>query len=886
MSMIEPVNQPVASEPPEDSPPALPMLVVGVGGSAGGLEAFREILENIPAEDDITFLFVQHLPPGHKSLLPELLARITPLTVTEAESGVRLQPRHVYLIPPDADLAVRGGCVALTPRVGRPHMPIDHMLRSLADDQKGRAVGVVLSGGGTDGTLGLKAIKASCGITFAQDEKSARHDSMPRSAITDGWVDYVLPPAEIAGQLLRLARHPYTSQHNAAVAPVADGVVDKILGVLRGNSGVDFTQYKRTTISRRIRRRMALRGLESAAEYLNHLREDPAEAQNLYQDLLIRVTRFFRDEEVFESLKRVVFPALIQDRSPNVPLRLWVAGCATGEEVYSLAICLLEFLGELNINFPVKVLATDVNDAALERARAGVYVDNIEVDVSAERLRRFFAKVDGHYQIGKVVRDLCVFSRHNLTTDPPFSRLDFISCRNVLIYMDGPLQKRVLPALHYALNPGGFLLLGSAETVGTFGDLFAVVDAKNRIYTRNLAGNAPPATDFGFSNELGTAATHFPSASAHASWSALDVQKEADRVILGRYAPVGVVVDENMTVLQFRGRTGPYLEPSPGTASLDLMKMLREGLLSETRAALGKARAEGGVVRREGIPVRDGDAFRLVSIDVIPIKVPPSGVRCFLVLFDEAAPPAPRPESSAPPSEDARFAGAEQQVRQLQQELAATREYMQSLLEEHESASEELKSASEELLSSNEEMQSTNEELQTAKEETQSANEELATLNDELQHRNVELGQANNDLVNLLAAVQIAIVLVGRDLRIRRFTPIAEKAFNLIPADVGRPIGHIKPNLAGPDLAELIRQVIDTLTPLESRIQDKEGRWFVLRIRPYVTLDNKIDGASVILLDIDSFVPKEQKTPTNGDAARPVQEELRQGKAAGDGRPA
>ncbi len=662
MSMIETADQPIASEPPEDTLPAMPMLVVGVGGSAGGLEAFREILENIPAEDDITFLFVQHLPPGHKSLLPELLARVTPLTVAEAESGVRLLPRHVYLIPPDADLAVHDGCVVLTPRVGarRPHMPIDHMLRSLADDQKGRAVGVVLSGGGTDGTLGLKAIKAECGITFAQDEKTARHDSMPRSAITDGWVDYVLPPDEIARQLVRLARHPYTSQQNAALAPVADGVVDQILGVLRGNSGVDFTQYKRTTIIRRIRRRMALRGLESSAEYLNQLREDHAEAQNLYQDLLIRVTRFFRDEEAFESLKSVVFPALIKDRSPNVPIRVWVAGCASGEEVYSLAICLLEFLGERNLNSPVKILATDVNDAALDRARAGVYVDNIELDVPPERLRRFFAKVDGHYQIGKVVRDLCVFSRHNLATDPPFSRLDFISCRNVLIYMDVPLQKRVLPALHYALNPGGFLLLGSSESIGAFGDLFAVVDAKNRIYTRNHAGHAAPLLDFGSYNELG-AALRFPAVSAQASWSALDVQKEADRVLLARYAPVGVVVDENMTVLQFRGRTGPYLEPAPGAASLDLLKMLREGLLSEARSALGQARAEGGVVRREAIPVRVGDAFRLVNIEVLPIKVPPSGVRCFVVLFDETAPPRRRrrpprrPTTPASPAPSSRF---------------------------------------------------------------------------------------------------------------------------------------------------------------------------------------------------------------------------------------
>jgi two-component system CheB/CheR fusion protein len=853
----------VAAVPNEDLPPELPFLVVGVGGSAGGLEAFRELLENIPPEAGITFLFVQHLAHGSKSMLAELLGKVTSMTVREAKDGERLQTNHVYLIPPDFEMGLKGGTLALSPRSTKPgpHMPIDFTLRSLANDQRGRSVGVILSGGGTDGTLGLRAIKSECGITFAQDEQSAKHDSMPRSAVSDGWVDYVLPPAQIAEQLLRIARHPYAAQAETRVSPDVEVVLDRILNVIRGATGVDFGQYKRTTILRRVRRRMALRGLDSAAEYSRLLQDDPVEAQSLYQDFLIRVTRFFRDEEVFDALKEIVFPKLVEERSPNMPLRFWVAGCATGEEVYSLAVVLLEFLGDRNLNIPVKILATDINEAALERARAGVYVDNIELDVSPERLRRFFAKVDSHYQIGKAVRDLCVFSKHNLTIDPPFSRLDMVSCRNVLIYLDSPLQKRVLPILHYALSPGGYLLLGSSETVGSFHG-FGVVNAKHRMYQKNATGG-PVLMDFGAYAQASGAISRAagPPPGGGVPWSAVDVQKEADRIVLARYAPVGVVIDENMTVLQFRGRTGPYLEPSPGMASLDLMKMLREGLLAEVRAAISKAKAENVTVRRERIPLRDAERFRQVDVEVMPIKVPPSGVRCFVVLFrdppEPEGPPPPRAESAP----DARHAAAEHQLAQLQQELTATREYLQSLVEEHESACEELKSASEELLSSNEELQSTNEELQTAKEETQSANEELATLNDELQHRNLELAQANNDLVNLLSAVQIPIVLVSRDLRVRRFTPMAEKVLNLIPTDVGRPISDIKPNLQLPDLSKLIAGVIDTLTPLEQEIQDTKGHWFMLRVRPYVTLDNKIEGASVTLFDIDSLKPRGQAAP-------------------------
>jgi two-component system, chemotaxis family, CheB/CheR fusion protein len=851
--MAESQPEKLIPTPQAEDPPGLPFPVVGVGASAGGLEAYTELLEALPARPNLALLLVSHLDPDHKSHLPEILSRVSKMPVREVTEGMKVQVDHVYVIPSGTTMTLADGHLTLTPRPPRavPHMPIDHLFRSLAAIQKARSVGVILSGNGSDGVIALQAIKAVGGVTFAQDEKSARHASMPRTAALDGNVDHVFRPRDIARELERIARHPYSAgaELPPAEPPAPDG--DPIVGIidlLRARTTVDFTHYKQTTIRRRILRRMALRNLAEPREYLAVLRADAAEVQNLYHDFLIRVTQFFRDPEAFEALKEKAFPALVANRAPGSQLRLWVAGCATGEEVYSLAISLLEFLEGRPESVGIKILATDLNEEALEKARAGVYLDNIEIDVSTERLRRFFVRHEGHYQISKAVRELCVFSRHNMTSDPPFSRLDLVSCRNVLIYMDVALQRRVMPLLHYALNPDGFLFLGTSENVGGAGDLFEVVDAKNRLFRRTASVGLPP--DFGgYVTHEGRSRPAWREDSP-ALWSGLDVQKEADRVLLHRYAPVGVVVDETMNVLQFRGRTAPYLEPAPGMASLDLFRMLREGLLAEVRAATTQAKADNVIVAREGLRVADNGTTRQIRVDVIPFKVPPSGVRFFLVLFQEA-PPADRPAAGPPP--EAHQLQADQQVLQLQQEIGALREYLQSVIEEQESTNEELKSANEEILSANEELQSTNEELQTAKEEAQSANEELATVNEELRHRNVELARVNDDLVNLLAGVSIPIVMVTRDLRVRRFTPLAEKAFNLIPADVGRPIGVIKPDLEVEDLAGMIARVIDTVTPYEGQVKNKAGSLYSLRIRPYVTQDNKIDGASVVLLDIDSI---------------------------------
>ncbi len=827
-----------------------PFPVVGIGASAGGLEAITELLGKLSPQPGLAFLIAVHLDPHQKSHLPEILGKTTAIPVREVSTDMAVRVNEVYVIPPNTNMALADGHLMLTPRTLAPgsHMPVDHLFRSLARVQGSKAVGVILSGGGTDGVLGVQAIKSEGGITFAQDEKTARHASMPRSAILEGVIDYVLRPSEIAHELERIARHPYASEGAPpALPPPEPQVFEEVLALLRNRLGVDFTQYKKSTIQRRILRRMALRNMEDAHRYARLLHEDPVELQNLYQDFLIRVTQFFRDPDSFQVLKEKVIPTLVKNRPARQPIRIWVAGCATGEEAYSIAIVLLEYLETQPETPPIKILATDLNELALEKARAGVYIDNIEIDVSPERLRRFFIRQDGYYQISKAVRELCVFSRHNLINDTPFSRLNLVSCRNVLIYMDAPLQKRVLPILHYSLSPDGYLFLGTSESIGGFTDLFGAVDLKNRLYIKKPWTHFPPL-DFHTSAAV---EGPFPRLTREESglWSALDVQREADRILLSRYAPVGVVVDEAMTVRQFRGRTAPFLEPAPGMATLDLFRMLREELLTEVRTALNQAKIENAPVVREGMRLVDNDKARLIKIEVLPFRISPANVRFFLVLFQDIVPG----ESLPPPPSVGPANQAELQVVQSQQEIGALREYLQSVIEEQESTNEELKSANEEILSANEELQSTNEELQMAKEEAQSVNEELATVNEELRHRNAELARVNNDLMNLLSGVGIPIIMVSRDLCIRRFTPLAEKLFNLIPTDVGRPISDIKPNLHLEDLGGEIAKVIDTLTPLEREVLTNEGHWYSLRIRPYVTLDNKIDGASIVLLDIDSI---------------------------------
>jgi two-component system, chemotaxis family, CheB/CheR fusion protein len=839
-----------------------PITVVGIGASAGGIEAFSALLKLLPPDTGLAFVFVQHLAPGRVSMLAEILQRVTPMRVLEVHDEPRVEANCVYVIPPGRTMRIDAGCLSLAPRGDAPHHPIDDFFESLAGAQGHRAIGVVLSGTATDGTVGIVTIKAAGGITFAQDE-SASHGGMPQSAIAAGSVDFVLSPMDIARELVRIANDPYLASWVPGSADHTQEI-EQVLAELRESSGVDFSQYKPNTLHRRIRRRMALQKTATAAEYATFLRQHPHEIEALYQDVLIGVTEFFRDGSAFETLKSKVLPKLFKRRSRQDPVRAWVLGCATGEETYSLAIALVEFASEAGIEVPIIVYGTDLNNGAIDKARIGLYPRSVTDQLSPERLRRFFVRSDGGYRVSKAIREICVFARHNVLGDPPFSRMDIISCRNVMIYMGASLQGRLLPLLHYALKSTGILFLGPSETVGSSRELFEVEDAKGKIYSKKLVVRRPDQMGFPVGPFAAPRSQPEPPRSASGpSERAPDVQRDADRVLLARYLPPGVLVDQGGEVLQFRGDTGQFLTPAPGKASLNVLKMAREGLLVSLRALLQRAKRQTTVVREEGVRVRSNGGFRGVTLTVIPLGRPGTGERAYWILFEPPAAAAKSTSKRAPGRHkkgavQAQLEEKDKQISRLLQELSATRDYLQSVIEQQEAANEELQSANEEVQSTNEELQSINEELETSREEIQSSNEELTTVNEELQNRNDELNRANNDLNNLFGSLQMAIVMVGQDLRIRRFTPTAEKLFNLISSDIGRPVGDIKLNLDVADLPRLLAEAIDQVTARELEVRDAAGRWYLLRIRPYRTLDNRIDGAVVVLFDIN-FVKESQE---------------------------
>ncbi len=831
--------------------------MVGIGASAGGLPALQTLLDALPSNTGMAFIVVQHLSPDHESILPALLGSRTSMPVLEAREGLALAPDHLYISPPGARLTLERGTLhlaALPQPTGALHL-IDDLLGSLARSAPGRALGIILSGTGTDGTWGLSAIRGAGGTTFAQEPASARFDGMPRSAIDAGAVDHVLPPEGIAAALARL-----TPRAGAPVPPRAppaassDSAQDlaRLFHLLRATTGVDFTHYKSSTIHRRLEQRMRLSRVERLADYLDYLEAHPAECTALGQELLIHVTSFFRDPEAFESLQQYVFPELFRDRRPGQPFRLWVPGCATGEEAYSLLISLLEYLGEDAATTSIQAFGTDLSENALAHARAGLYPESITADVSPERLRRFFVRAHGGYQVHKSVRDLCIFARQNVVSDPPFSRMDLISCRNVLIYLDPVLQKKVLPIFHYALNPTGHLLLGTSETVGASADLFSLVDRRHKLYRKKPTAYRP---SLAFSYQEPVAGwPEEPRQRLKRAPPAEDPQHEADRLVLAHYGPPGVIINEGMEILHFRGHTGPYLEPLPGAASLHLLKMAREGLALELRSAIRQVRQGTPRVRKENVRVSGREGERRVHLEVHLLRASSNPrERYYLVLFEEGveppAPPAP-PRGKAATARRSR-APSHLELEQLREELRATRQHLQTLLQEQEASSEELRAASEEAQSSNEELQSTNEELETAKEELQSTNEELTTLNEELQNRNLELSQLNSDLSNLLGSTHIATVMLGNDLCIRRFTPMAESVLGLSASDVGRPLRELRLPIDLPELERAVVEVTHQLTPFEREVRARDGHWFSLRLRPYKTLDNKLDGAVMTLLDID-----------------------------------
>ncbi|MEG4912316.1 chemotaxis protein CheB [Microcoleus sp. B7-D4] len=854
---------PVALDSEQLAETDAPFPIVGIAASAGGLAAFMGLLSNLPADTGMAFVLIQHLDPNHKSLLSEILARTTQMPVNEVKDGVAVEPNQVYVIPPNTKMVLCKGVLQLSPRekIYGKYMPGDAFFTSLAIDRGHKAIAVVLSGGDGDGSLGLKAIKAAGGMTFAQCQDTAKVDSMPNTAVATGNVDFILPPEKIAEELGNYSRSPLLTGPlpltKVEESPEQGDALTTIFALLKSSTGVDFSHYKPTTISRRIQRRMVLYKLESLNDYAQHLRHNSAEVTALYEEILIHVTSFFRDPEAFEKLKELVFPTIIQNKSAETPIRIWVAGCSTGEEVYSIAICLLEFLGDRAIQPPIQIFATDIGEQAIDKARSGVYSENQMVEVSPERRTRFFIpEARGSYKISKAVRELCVFARQDLGSDPPFSNIDLVSCRNVLIYFGESLQTKVMPIFHYSLNPTGFLLLGTAESTGDFSYLFTSLDKKYKIYAKKLTATRP---------NLSFTPSSYPIAKARERQqekdkfrNSFDLQQQTDQLILNRYAPPSVVVNEQMKILQVRGDTDPYLRVVAGTPNLNLLAMARAGLVVELRTAIYEAETQNVTIRKERVLLESAGRSSIVNFEVIPFRPQAVEGRYFLVLFEEVSRSVLN--LSTLTSESLDQADLYYEIELLRQQLAAANQektavqaQLQAVIQDQEGLNQDLKVANEEILSSNEELQSTNEELETAKEEIQATNEALTTTNDELRSRNIEQSLVNNDLINLLSNINIPILMLTNDLQIRRFTPATQQIFSVIPTDVGRHFSDIRSTLNLPDLEQMILEVIDTLQTKEQEVQTLSGYWYNLRIRPYRTTENQIDGVVMVLLDIDAL---------------------------------
>jgi two-component system, chemotaxis family, CheB/CheR fusion protein len=886
--------------------------IVAIGASAGGLEALRQLFAHLSPNAAMAFVVIQHLDPGRPSMLTNVLASDGRMRVVEITHGMRAEARRIHVIPPGADLGIEHGMLQLIPRPPGPklHLPIDHFFRALAQDQPSRAVGIVLSGSGSDGAEGLRAIKAAGGLTFAQDAKSAQFPSMPESAGATGAVDRRGAPAFIARELTELGSHPNPGSPGSASAggedpeptpaqgheppsgedsepPPSqdvepppcetsvsrDDTLNAILETLVQCVHVDFSGYKRPTLLRRVARRMSLRHVASIEAYAALLREDVAEAADLAEDMLIHVTSFFRDPAAFEALKERALPAILARQSPGESLRAWVPGCSTGEEAYGLVICLLELFeaqGRDLTGVSIKLFASDLSEVAIRVARKGSYAEAALVGVSPQRLARFFERTEGGYRVGKLVRDACVFVRHDLTRDPPFAKLDLISCRNVLIYFDTELQRRILPMLHHCLNRSGILFLGSSEAVTGFEDLYSPLDKEHRLFLK--VGESPRLSyPPPFGPEAESTLRRAPATTR--LWPAREAQKQADHLLLSRYAPPGVIVNEQLEVVSFRGHTGDFLESPPGQPQANLLRMAREGLVAHLREALDQARAESVAVHKPALRIGEGAAQRRVDLEVVPLPNGEGAGRYFLVLFHEAA-KNPNEHAQALPAlftQDGK-ASSLAEVLHLRAELIATRDYLQSLIGEHQEATLELATTNDELQSTNQELQSTNEELESAKEELQSTNEEIITVNDELQERNREIDRVANDLANVLESVEIPLIIVDQNLLVRRFTPSAQHISSLLPVDIGRSIDDVKLKLDVADLAGRIRETLQAKSVKEWEVQGLAGRWFRLQIRPYRTADQRLDGAILSFIDVNALKRAAEGAEGARDYARGIVE--------------
>ena len=827
--------------------------IVGIGASAGGLEALEELLEHMPDDTGMAFVVVTHQHPGHTSLLPELLGRSTKLAVDAARDDLKVEPNHVYVGPPGGHLAIYNGTLQRmeTGKWEAPKLPIDYFFRSLAEDQHERAIGIILSGTGTDGTIGLKAIKGESGMIMVEEPESAQYSGMPASAIATGMADYVLPPAAMPKQLIAYANGPYLRER-APIAedqPIPNEPLQKILVLVRARSGNDFSAYKASTLRRRIDRRMNVHQIKNYTQYVRYLQNNPHELDILFKELLIGVTNFFRDPEAWESLSKEPLLELLESRPDGYTIRAWVPGCSTGEEAFSLAIAIRECAEKIKKHFEVQIFATDMDAQAIETARGGQYPDGVAVDVSPSRRERYFVRQDNVYRIRKDIREMTIFAAQNVIKNPPFTKLDIISCRNLLIYLNADVQKRLLSIFHYSLKPGGILFLGSSETIGSLNDLFEPLDKRWKIFRRKeTAAAVLPLPEFPAQPSLDESAAESPSIEEPPK-KGTHVPTIIERLLVHRFAPASVVVNDRGDIIYIHGRTGAFLEPAEGQPRNNVLEMAREGLKRELASVLRRAAAQREEIVRESVPVKTNGDYIHIKLSVTKINDPEAIRGLLLITFGEPTPPGPLAPLKANPRR--KKSNESERITELERQLQYTKETLQTTVEELETSNEELKSANEELQSTNEELQSSNEELETSKEEMQSLNEELTTVNAELQSKVDDLSQANDDMQNLLNSTDIATVFLDNDLNIKRFTEKATTLVTLRPSDVGRPISDLASNMEDDDLLGACRAVLKTLVPKESEVHTKNGACFLTRIMPYRTAENIIDGLVITFVDIN-----------------------------------
>jgi two-component system CheB/CheR fusion protein len=836
--------------------------IIGIGASAGGLSAFDQFFAHLPAEpaSQIAFVLIQHLDPSHPSNLVQLVQKYTPMKVVEAEEGVKVQQNYVYVIPPNKDITINHGKLLLTSpqRKKGLRLPIDSFFQTLAQDQRELAIGIILSGAGGDGTLGVKALKGENGMVMVQTPETAAYDSMPRSAIATKLVDYVLPPSEMPQQLMAYVQHLFDHIGTLGELPKlhANGKLQNILQMLRTRTGNDFSYYKQTTISRRIERRLAVNMIGRLEDYVRYVEKNPGELDALLRDLLIGVTGFFRDPEAFEALKSKAILPILKRHLQNEPVRIWVPGCASGEEAYSIALLCIESMDEQNVDLGIQIFATDIDRESIEKARSAAFPESIASDISSERLERFFIHQDNSFIIRKVIRDMVVFAEQNVIEDPPFSRLDLISCRNLLIYLEAETQKRLVSKFHYALAEQGYLFLGNSENIAGHSDLFTSIDKKWKLYQwkGNKASRTAPFDYLSrspFDSDIISQAfkkTPKPQAPAY--------RELVEAFLLSEYTPACVVVNENFDIVYIHGHTGPYLEPSPGEATLNLLPMVREDFRLELAVLLRRAISQKEQVHLDRVQVKLNGGTRLINVIVKPVMRPEAGQDLFMVVFQDVLLEEPSISSKANEAEP-----PDLMVVELRRDLKAREEHLQLTVEELETVNQELKSSNEELQASNEELQSTNEEMESSKEELQSVNEELVTVNTELQKKLEELSQAQDDMKNMLAATGIGTLFLDAQLNIRSFTPATTKILKLIQSDIGRPVSDIVLDLEYTNLVQDAKQVLDTLAPKEFDVRARNGTWYSVRIAPYRTTENVIEGVVITFVDISQ--QKQTQTEMN-----------------------